>query len=226
MKLEKVIFNNEECYIAYKGLVYDLSNFRGNYTYELNKEYSCLDVDNNDPCSYGLHLAYTPSDAMMFGYIIFKCYVPINDNIIIKWDEKITCKRFYLSDEQIKYKANWDELADNQKDIMCENPNFDYEKYWNKSNSLQKESACRNLNFNYDKYWGELTEFQKDLVCEYNPNFKCEKYWNKLTKRQKNLVCQYSTNFNYEKYWNELNLHNKYIIKSKIVIKKDIKGIC
>ena len=70
MKLEKVIFNNEECYVAYKGLNDDLLNFRGNYKYELNKEYLCLDVNNNDPCSYGLHLAYTPYDALVFGYII------------------------------------------------------------------------------------------------------------------------------------------------------------
>jgi len=49
--MEKVNFQGEECYIAYKGLKKDLTNFQNNYKYEPGHWYRSLDVDmSNNEC--------------------------------------------------------------------------------------------------------------------------------------------------------------------------------
>jgi len=167
--MQKVMFQGEECYVAYKGLKNKLTNYQDNYTYEPNNWYKTLDVDMSDvSCSYGINLCKTKEAALEFGYRIFKWYVPINNNRI-KFSEnqdKFRCLRAYMA-EEIKY--NWDELTEYQKEFVCKyNPNFDYEKYWDELTEYQKEFVCYNPSFDYNKYWDELTEYQKNYkLCMY-----------------------------------------------------------
>ena len=81
--MEKTIFQGEECYIAYKGLKKDLTNFQNNYKYEPGYWYKTLNVDmEDDDCSYGLNLAVDYWSGICFGGKVFKAYVPIKNNKI------------------------------------------------------------------------------------------------------------------------------------------------
>jgi len=207
--MEKVIFQDKECYIAFKVLNKDLSNFQKNYTYELNNWYSALAVDtSNEGCSYGCNLSKTIDWCFEFlpGGRIFKCYVPIENNeiVFIKTEDKFRCKKFYLTSEEIF--IDWFTNA---------------EKYWSKLTGYQKVLICRyNSNFNAEKYWSELTKDQRDLICEYNSNFNYEKYWSELTEEQKDLICEHTSNFNYEKYWEQLTKEQQIYLYQKIIIKE------
>ena len=148
--MEKVLFENQECYVAYKAFnnIDELLNYQGNYVYELNHWYESLDVDISDlNCSYGCNLTQTVYGALEYGQYIYKCYVPIKNNIIhlLNNQDKFRTKRFYLSNELIDLnkffeELNWDELNEYQKDLICEyNKNFDYDFYWDKLNEYQKD---------------------------------------------------------------------------------------
>ena len=152
--MKKIIFEEKECYIAYKVLHEDLSNFKENYTYETENWYSTLEVDMTDEsCSYGCNLFKTIEASFIFMNHgkIFKCYVPIKNNKIkfINNESKFRCLKFYLTNEEV--------FLDYIKN---------YEKYWNELTEDQKERICiHNINFNYEKYWNELTEYQKNYAC-------------------------------------------------------------
>jgi hypothetical protein len=220
--LKTEVFNNEKCYIGYKGLQKDLNNFQNNYKYELNQWYSCLKVDTSEKdCSFGLNLCYDLFKGFSFGKRVFKCYIPIENNEFYFGKDKFRVKRFYLSDIEEILEYDWKKLSEYQKVRICYNPNFDSNKYWEELTEYQKDRICiNNLNFDSNKYWKELTKDQKDLICEYNPNFNPNKYWKELTEYQKNKICEYNPNFDYEKYWEELTEHQKDILYTKIVIKK------
>ena len=120
--METTTFRGIKCYIAYKGLKNDLSNYQGNYTYELNKWYSALNVDLLDvECSFGLNLTKDPVNAFDFGSRVFKCYVPVDKNVIKfhEGSDKFRVKIFYLSDEEFDCEKYWNELTENQKNSIC-----------------------------------------------------------------------------------------------------------
>jgi hypothetical protein len=205
--MKRTIFNNEECYIAYKGLTLrddKLYNFKNNYVYELNSWYESLDVDMSDEeCSYGLNLCHKWDTNFTFGNNVYICYVPIENNTIkfIEDADKFRCKRFYLTDQEpsefTDYGKYWSELTEEQIDLIC----------------------AYNHNFEYKEYWNELTEYQKDFICSYNPNFDVEKYWDELTEPQKDNICIYNSNFDYNKYWSQLTKKQRMLLKQRIVIK-------
>ena len=208
--------------IAYKGLKEDMSNYKCNFTYEIGKSYSALDVDMSDKdCSYGLNVCTTISKALNYGSRVFEVLIP--DDCKIKFignNDKFRCETFTIIKEvYLEYEKYWNELTEDQKDLVCiYNKNFEYEKYWNELTEYQKNLVCiNNKNFEYEKYWNELNEYQKDLVCSYNKNFEYEKYCNELTEYQKDLVCRNNKNFEYEKYWNKLTKDQKLILKQRVV---------
>ena len=174
--MEKVLFENQECYVAYKAFENkdSLVNYQRNYVYELNNWYESLDVDTSDnDCSYGCNLSQTFAGALEYGKFVYKCYVPIENNIIhlLNNQDKFRTKRFYLSNELIGYNKLledfcWVELTEYQKSLICQFTE----------------------DFDYDFYWDELTEYQKDFICEYNKEFDYKFYWDKLTENQKDIL--------------------------------------
>jgi len=173
----KITFQEIECYIAYKVLNKDMSNFQNNYTYETNKWYSAhnVDTDTSKYCSYGMNLAKTIEWCVNFDIngIIYKSYVPIENNQVtfIEDEDKFRCKSFFLSNE------------------IVTNENKEYvDKYWPQLTEYQKDRICTNQPLDIDKYWSQLTEYQKDLVCEYQP-LDVDKY--NLTDIQKQLTEKY-----------------------------------
>jgi len=115
--MKKIVFQGQECFIAYKSFKNpDLKNYQGNYTYELNNWYESLDVDVSDhECSYGLNLCQSPLETLDYGYIIYECYVPIENNIIhfIQNQDKFRTKKMFLSDVEFVYDFN--DLTENQR---------------------------------------------------------------------------------------------------------------
>ena len=209
--MEKVLFENQECYVAYKAFENkdSLVNYKGNYIYELNHWYESLDVDTSDKdCSYGCNLSQTFAGALEYGKFIYKCYVPIKNNIIhlLNNQDKFRTKRFYLSDELIDLNKLfedfcWDELTEKQKNLICKyTEDFDYKFYWDNN---------------------KLTEKQKNLICKYTEDFDYKFYWdnNKLTENQKDFICQYNKNFDYKFYWDKLTKNQKDLLKTRVIIK-------
>ena len=144
--MEKVNFQGEECYVGYKGLSDDLTNYQINYKYESGYWYRALDVDMSDvKCGYGLNITKNWKKALEFGDRVFKAYVPIKNNKIkfIEDGNKFRCQIFYLG-EEIDLMEYWPELTESQKNLICMN----------------------NENFDIDKYWPELTEDQKRNLCK------------------------------------------------------------
>ena len=216
--MEKTIFQGEECYIAYKGLKKDLTNFQNNYKYEPGYWYKTLNVDmEDDDCSYGLNLAVDYWSGICFGGKVFKAYVPIKNNKIkfIKCREKFRCQIFYL-DKEIDVMKYWDGMTEEQRNFMCmHNSDMVIDKYWLELTESQRNLICKfNKNFNIDKYWPELTEYQRELICEYNENFDADKYWHELTEYQRDLICRLykDIDIDIDKYWPELTEYQRDLV--------------
>ena len=101
--METIQFQGQECYVAYKALNSDMSNYQGNFKYKVGHWYSALAVDMSDTkCSYGCSLAKNLLwcvDFLPKGRY-FKCYVPIAQDIkYTPCSDKFRCKTFYLANE-------------------------------------------------------------------------------------------------------------------------------
>jgi len=225
--IDKIIFQNEECYVAYKGLKENLKNFQSNFKYEPGHWYRSLGVNmSNKECGYGLNLTTNWRKALEFGHRVFTAYVPIKDNKIkfIGNKDKFRCQVFYLG-EEIDLIEYWDELTGQQKCLLCKyNKRLDIDKHWPELTEGQKNLICEhNPNINVDKYWHELTEIQRDFICINNENFDYIKYWSELTEYQKNMICKYNKKLNIAKYcfefWPELADKQRRILYKRVVLK-------
>ena len=172
--MEKVKFQDVDCYVAFEVLQKNMRNFQDNFTYETGNWFSAIDVDQTQrDYSFGSNLFDNELDAFIFmpDGIILKCFVPVESNMVtfIENESKFRCKRFYLTEEIVK---------------------VDIDKYWNELTEYQKNRICEyNQNLDIDKYWDELIEDQKDLICQNNQNLDVDKYWKKLTENQRNYIC-------------------------------------
>ena len=235
-------FQGIECYIAYKALNEDLSNYKRNYNYELNNWYSAIEVDTNtqESCSYGCNLVKTPEWCLLLGDAkrrLFECYVPIKENditFICGDEDNFRCKKFFLSNKEIEIEENMCCSTDERVDLLCQyNPEFTGYGVWELSEHQlnlmcqYNPKMCYSMGFSFtdfqvdllegrDEYIDfKLTENQVDLLCIHNPNFN---YWDyKLKEHQVDLLCQYNPNFNHNDY--NLNKHQQDILTKTRIVK-------
>ena len=216
--MKKIVFQGTECYVAYKVLFEDNSNFRGNYKYITNKWYSSFDVGESIDVknTYGMNLFSTIERSIKFCNIgiVYECYIPIKNNkltfVKVENSGRLRCQHFYMTDKKfnIEQNINFKKMSIKlQKETLMFNK-INVDKYWNKLTEHQKDLSCKFQKINADKYWNKLTEHQKDLSCRYQ-KLDIDKHWNKLTENQKDLSC-INQKINVDKHLDKLTEYQEF----------------
>ena len=239
--METVEFENQTCYVGYKGLTETGGNFKKNFVYTPNNWYKTLDVDlSNVECSYGINLCYEPLECLRYGKYIYKVYIPVNQDIYFG-KNKFRCKLAYIGElvdfnvdkywsvlsefqkelvcihQTLDVNEYWSVLNEHQKELVCMCQTIDVDEYWSVLSEHQKDIVCRCQTIDVDKYWSVLSKFQKDIVCRHQ-TLDVDKYWSVLSESQKKFVCQHQI-LNVDKYWSVLSEDQKECLKKRIVIK-------
>ena len=120
--METIIFQNRECYVGYKGLEENGWNFQQNFQYESGNWYRTLDVDmSNEECSYGINLCYNPVNCLKYGKVVYKVYVPVDQNIYFG-NDKFRCQLAYIDGKvNIDVDKYWDGLNESQLRLIQSN---------------------------------------------------------------------------------------------------------
>ena len=239
--MEIILFQDKQCYKAYKVFKKDMRNFKNNFTYEVNKLYSCIDVDTDitKDCSYGLHLFDNPTDAQWFMLdgIVYLCYVPVENNMVtfIPEKTKFRCKQFYLTSETVTIDlvSMWNSLTDYQKTNLCCRESVASAIFntvgWNNLTDRQKIRLCCRESAALEilkLYWDSLTEYQKNSLCRCKSTAPVilKLYWDSLTEYQKNSLCNcesVASAIFHKVDWNNQTEYQKDILRTKIVIMSD-----
>ena len=229
---ENVFFKKMSCFVGYKVLNEDMTNYKKNFKYSKGKWFGSLDVDlrRDISCSYGINLFKDFDSAFNFAIScfykkikIFKCICPdIKENCFVFTDDnKFRTKYMYIQKE-ISLKKLIKQLGKDIKSGKCirgELESFYYTNSENKNiHKIDNLDFLLNKNFDYELNWNRLTIKQKNYLFR-SKYFKSGKFIKEII-RDDSLISNFlifNEDFDFGEYWLDLSFYERYVVCYKVL---------